>query len=40
VLIPLGTAAVAALVVLATRDTSWREEPGLFAGVMLLIGAI
>ena len=39
-LVPLGIIAVASMGVMAARDTSWREEPGLFAGAMLLIGVV
>lgn len=38
-LVPLGLVSVAALSVLAARDTSWRDEPTLFAAAALLMGA-
>jgi hypothetical protein len=39
-LLPLGAISLAAISVLAWRDTSWREEPGLFAGAALVMGAV
>ncbi len=38
-LIPLGLIALASLGVLAGRDASWLQEPILFAGLSLLMGA-
>jgi len=38
-LVPLGLISVGAIAVMVSRDNSWREEPGLFAGAALLMGA-
>jgi hypothetical protein len=39
-LLPLGSVAIAIISILAWRDASWREEPVLFAGGALALGAV
>ncbi len=39
-LVPLGLLSVAAIAVMASRETSWREEPALFASAALLMGVV
>ncbi len=39
-LIPLGLASLGALGVMVSRSGSWRDEPWLFAGCALLMGAV
>ena len=39
-LVPLGLLSVGAIAVMVSREASWREEPALFAGAALLMGAV